>query len=112
MAKKKSDLMHGTLALLILKLVEGRELNGYAIGLQIRAITDEALNVDEGSLYPALYRMERQGWLVSAWGMSENNRRAKFYSITKLGLSQLGLEASNWAHFSDAVGKILDSGAQ
>ncbi len=72
-------------------------------------MTNEALTVDEGSLYPALYRMERRGWLTASWGTSPNNRRAKFYRITALGRKQLGLETSNWADFSEAVAKILGS---
>ena len=109
MGKAKSDLLHGTLELLVLKLLEREPMNGYAIGQRIRAVTDEALTVDEGSLYPALYRMERRGCLAASWGVSPNNRRAKFYRITALGRKQLGLETSNWADFSEAVTKILGS---
>ncbi len=110
MAKSKSDLLHGTLELLVLKLLEREPMNGYGIGQRIASVTDEALNVEEGSLYPALYRMERRGWLASKWGRSANNRRAKFYRITRRGLEQLGSERAAWADFSDAVKKILESG--
>lgn len=107
--KTKPDLLHGTLELLILKLIEEEPMNGYAIGQRIRSLTDERLIVDEGSLYPALYRMERRGWLTSKWGRSENNRRAKFYRITRPGRRQLGEEKAAWTDFSDAVTKILES---
>ena len=109
MAKKKSDHLHGTLELLILRLIEREPMNGYAIGQRMRTVTDEALIVDEGSLYPALYRLERRGLLTSSWGRSPNNRRAKFYRITALGRRQLGLEVANWTGFSDAVTKVLGS---
>lgn len=109
MGKGKSDLLRGTLELLVMKLLEHEPLNGYTIGQRIRSVTDEALSVDEGSLYPALYRMERYGWLSASWGKSENNRRAKFYSLTAEGQRQLGEERSNWADFSKAVAKILES---
>ena len=109
MGKTRSDLLHGTLELLVLKLLEREPMNGYAIGQRIRLITDEMLSVDEGSLYPAFYRMERRGWLASSWGTSANNRRAKFYRITATGRKQLGMETENWADFSEAVTKILGS---
>lgn len=109
MGKKRSDLLHGTLELLVLKLLEREPMNGYAIGQRIRLITDEMLTVDEGSLYPALYRMERRGWLASSWGTSVNNRRAKFYRISATGRKQLGAETENWVDFSEAVTKILGS---
>lgn len=107
--KSKPDLLHGTLELLVLKLLEHEPMNGYAVGRRIRSLTGDALVVDEGSLYPALYRMERRGWLTSRWGRSENNRRAKFYRITRAGLQQLGRERSAWDDFSEAVQKILES---
>ena len=109
MSKKKPDLLHGTLELLALKLLEREPMNGYSLGQQIRSITDHALSVDEGSLYPALYRMERRGWLTASWGITPKNRRAKFYRITSAGRKQLGLETSHWANFSEAVAKILGS---
>lgn len=108
MTKKKSELLHGTLELLILKLVEGEPMNGYGIGVQIQEITDDALRVEEGSLYPALYRMERRGWLKSSWQATENNRRAKYYRITPAGRRQLHQELARWGEFSAAVTKILD----
>lgn len=109
MSKAGRDLLHGTLDLLVLKLVEREPMNGYAIGQRIRSLTGDALVVDEGSLYPALYRMERRGLLASTWGRSENNRRAKFYRLTRAGRTQLGSETGAWADFTDAVQKILES---
>ena len=107
MPRTKSDLLHGTLELLILQLVDEGPLNGYAIGQRIEELTQDALRVDEGSLYPALYRMEKRGWLKSSWGVSENNRRAKFYKITSAGQKRLASERANWLSFSSAVEKIL-----
>ena len=107
MARSKSELLHGTLELLILKLLESGSLNGYAIGRRIEEVTDDALRVEEGSLYPALYRMVRKGWLKTTWGASENNRRAKFYRLTTAGRRQLADETANWTDFTTAVGKIL-----
>lgn len=109
MVKGKSDLLHGTLELLLLKLLEVEPMNGYGAGRRIQELTDDALRVDEGSLYPALYRMERRGWLKSAWRQSENNRRAKYYRVTRRGLEQLHAESENWADFTTAVSKILES---
>ena len=107
MVRNKSELLHGTLELLILKLLEVEPMNGYGIGRRIQELTDDALRVDEGSLYPALYRMQRRGWLTSTWRQSENNRRARYYRITRRGLKQLHVEAANWADFTTAVTKIL-----
>jgi PadR family transcriptional regulator PadR len=107
MARTKSDLLHGTLELLILQLVDDEPMNGYAIGQRIEELTHDALSVDEGSLYPALYRMEKRGWLKSSWGVSENNRRAKFYEMTRSGRRRLESERANWTSFASAVEKIL-----
>jgi PadR family transcriptional regulator PadR len=104
-----NDLLHGTVELLVLKLLEREPMNGYAIGQRIRSLTGDALVVDEGSLYPALYRMERRGLLASSWGRSENNRRAKFYRLTRAGRKQLGAELGAWTDFTEAVQKILES---
>ena len=109
MTRTKSDLLHGTLELLILRLVGVEPMNGYGIGKRIEELTQDALSVDEGSLYPALYRMERRGWLKSSWGVSENNRRAKFYQITRTGRTRLESERANWTSFSSAVEKILEA---
>jgi len=107
MERSKSDLLHGTLELLVLQLLENEAMNGYGIGRRIEELTQDALSVDEGSLYPALYRMERRGWLKSSWGVSENNRRAKFYKITRTGRTRLESESANWMSFAAAVEKIL-----
>lgn len=107
MGRTKSDLLHGTLELLVLRLLENEAMNGYGIGQRIEELTHDALSVDEGSLYPALYRMERRGWLKSSWGVSENNRRAKFYKITRAGRTRLESESANWMSFAAAVEKIL-----
>ena len=107
--KEKADLLHGALELLILKLLDGERLHGYALGQRIRVLTDDALSVDEGSLYPALYRLESRGWVTASWGRSENNRRAKYYRVTRLGKRQLGREQQAWLDFTTAVGKILQS---
>jgi len=108
-ARGRSELLHGTLELLVLKLVEVEPMNGYGIGRRIQELTHDGLRVDEGSLYPALYRMERRGWLKSSWRQSENNRRAKYYRITRRGLERLQVEYRNWTDFSSAVTKILES---
>ena len=107
MGRTKSDLLPGTLELLVLRLLENEAMNGYGIGQRIEELTQDALSVDEGSLYPALYRMERRGWLKSSWGVSENNRRAKFYRITRAGRRRLESESANWMSFAAAVEKIL-----
>ncbi len=112
MGRTKSELLHGTLELLVLRVVESEPMNGYAVGRRIENLTEDAaspLSVDEGSLYPALYRMERRGWLISSWGMSENNRRAKFYRITRSGRKRLASERANWTSFAETVAKILES---
>lgn len=109
MGKSKPDHLHGALEMLILKLLEPEPLSGWTVGQRIRAITADKLIVEEGSLYPALYRMERRGWIAARWGRSQNNRRAKFYRLTAEGRQQLGVETSAWSDFSEAVAKILAS---
>lgn len=109
MAKDKSDLLQGTLDMLILKALQLQPMHGFGISVRIRQISDEVLRVEQGSLYPALYRLEEQGWITSAWGVSENNRRAKFYEITKLGRKQLAAETANWERLSIAVNQILNT---
>lgn len=84
-------------------------MNGYAIGRRIQALTEDELTVEEGSLYPALYRMQRRGWLKADWGTSENNRRAKFYRLSRAGRKQLEKETADWGSFAAAVDKILGS---
>jgi PadR family transcriptional regulator PadR len=100
-------LLPGTLDLLILKSVSLGELHGYAVLLRIEQITGGALHIQQGALYPALYRLEDQGLLESEWGTSENNRRAKFYRLTSAGRARLGQEMASWNRLADAMGLAL-----
>jgi len=99
--------MQGTLELLILKILSRQQMHGYGIAQQIHQAVDDLLKVEDGSLYPALYRMEERGWISSAWGTSDNNRRAKFYKITKVGKQQLAAQTDNWQRVSRAMMKVL-----
>ena len=107
MANSRTDLMQGTLELLILKTLSRDSMHGYGIAQRIHAAVDDLLKIEDGSLYPALYRMEERGWITSEWGLSENNRRAKFYKLTKAGRKQLDGERANWERVSQAVTRIL-----
>jgi PadR family transcriptional regulator, regulatory protein PadR len=107
MAKPKVDLLQGTLDLLILKTVALEPMHGYGISQRIQQISKDVLRVQQGSLYPALYRLEQQGWISSEWSTSENNRRAKYYRLTKAGRKQLEAETSDWERLSAAVAQIL-----
>jgi PadR family transcriptional regulator PadR len=109
MAKARTDLMQGTLELLILKTLSRESMHGYGIAQRIHESVNDLLKVEDGSLYPALYRMEDRGWITSEWGVSENNRRAKFYSLTRAGRKQLDAEASNWERISRAITRILQT---
>jgi PadR family transcriptional regulator PadR len=109
MANVRTDLMQGTLELLILKTLARDSMHGYGIAQRIHEAVDDLLKVEDGSLYPALYRMEERGWVNSEWGLSENNRRAKFYKLTKAGRKQLDSESANWQRVSQAVTKILQT---
>lgn len=109
MAIVRTDLMQGTLELLILKTLSRDSMHGYGIAQRIHEAVDDLLKVEDGSLYPALYRMEERGWVNSEWGLSENNRRAKFYKLTKAGRKQLDSESANWERVSQAVTKILQT---
>ncbi len=102
-----SELLHGTLDTLVLKILSWGPRHGYGIARWIQQTTDDALRVEEGSLYPALYRMERKGWIETEWGLSETGRKVKFYSLTRPGRKQLALELARWQRFTTAVGKIL-----
>ena len=99
--------MHGTLDALSLKTLAGTPRHGYGIGRFIEETTDEAVVVEEGSLYPALYRMERRGWIEAEWGTSELGRRAKFYRLTEQGRAQLAAETATWTRFAAGVSKVL-----
>ena len=107
MAKSKSDHLQGTLALLVLKSLEQGPMHGWGVTLHIESVSKEVLRVEEGSLYPALHRMEQQGWIASEWGVSENNRRARFYRLTVAGRRQLAAEENKWQEISNAVGLVL-----
>jgi PadR family transcriptional regulator PadR len=109
MANTRTDLMQGTLELLILKTLTREHMHGYGIAQRIHEAVDDLLKVEDGSLYPALYRMERRGWIASEWGASENNRRAKFYKLTRAGRQQLAAQSVNWERISQAVTKVLQS---
>jgi transcriptional regulator len=102
-------LLQGTLELLILEALSRGAAHGYGIARWIELATDDALRVEEGSLYPALHRMARKGWVESEWGVSENNRRAKFYSLTKAGRAQLAEKARGWNRMVNVVAKVLST---
>jgi transcriptional regulator len=102
-----TDMLHGTLDALILKTLTWGERHGYAIAQWIEEATDEAVVVEEGSLYPALYRMERRGWIEAEWGTSELGRKAKFYRITAKGRRQLASDTAEWSRFAAGVSKVL-----
>ena len=107
MTTAKSELLQGTLDLLILKTLAPGALHGYAIAQRIQERSDDVLVVEEGSLYPCLYRMEAKGWIAAEWGKSENNRRAKFYSLTRAGRKQLEEEAALWGRLVRAITLVL-----
>ena len=104
---KPPDLVQGTLDLLILKILALEPLNGWAISLRLKQVSGEVLQVSDGSLYPALHKLEQQGWITAEWKASENNRRAKFYSLTRLGRKHLGKEAANWSRLSAAISRVV-----
>jgi transcriptional regulator len=101
------NLLQGTLDLLVLRVLVAGPLHGYAISRRLAELSEEWLSVDEGSLYPCLYRMEKKGWIRSEEGRSENNRRARFYALTKAGTAQLEAEQEGWQRFQLAVGRVL-----
>ena len=103
----QADILPGTLDLLILKAVSLGELHGYAVLLRIEQISGGALQIQQGALYPALYRLEHQGLIDSEWGTSDNNRRAKFYRLTPAGRKRLGEETASWSRLADAVAMVL-----
>jgi transcriptional regulator len=108
MAPQKNDILQGTLALLVLRtLASRRRMHGYAITTHIQRTSADLLRVEEGSLYPALHRMEQQGWLRSSWGTTEKNREARFYALTAQGRRQLALEEQSWARLTEGVGRVL-----
>ena len=110
MTKAKSDQLQGSLALLVLKTLEQGPMHGWGITLHILSVSNDVLRVEEGSLYPALYRMERERWIAGEWGVSENNRRARFYRLTALGRKQLARERESWQKINGAVSLVLEYG--
>ena len=104
---RPSDLVQGTLDLLILKIVALQPLHGWAISQRLKQISGDVLQVSDGSLYPALHKLEQQGWIQSEWKPSENNRRARFYSLTRLGRRHLEREAANWERISTAISGVI-----
>ena len=104
---KPADLVQGTLDLLILKILALEPMHGWAISLRLRSISGDVLQVSEGSLYPALHKLEQEGWIKAQWKQTENNRRAKFYSLTRLGRRHLDAEAANWDRLSSAISQVV-----
>jgi transcriptional regulator len=104
---KSMDLLQGTLDLLILKALALGPMHGYGVSLRIAQLSKDDLQVQQGSLYPALHRLEQQGWIGSEWGVSDNNRKAKFYSLTEAGRQQLDVETENWTRLAAAIGFVL-----
>jgi transcriptional regulator len=109
MAQQKTDLLQGTLDLIVLKLLRAGPANGWELTQSIQVVSKGALDVNYGSLYPALRRLEAKGWLKGRWGTSDNNRRARFYELTAAGLTQLEAERREWEKFQQALGLILRS---
>ena len=110
MTADRLDLPQGTLALLILRTLALEPQHGWAIAERIRQVSSDVLQIQQGSLYPALHRLERRGWIKARWGASENNRRAKYYALTQRGRRQLVTELDDWRTLSAAVGQVLDMG--
>jgi transcriptional regulator len=107
--RTNSNQLHGTLDMLVLKILASGPLHGYAIAVQIERRSNDVLHVEEGSLYPSLYRMERRGWLRSEWSRTDTGRRARFYELTAEGERQLAAETESWARLTTAVGSVLSS---
>jgi transcriptional regulator len=108
--KSKNDLLQGTLALLVLKTLRRGPMHGYGITLHIQRVSNDVLRVEEGSLYPALHRMEQDGWIEADWATSENNRRARYYRLTAKGRKQLADEEKSWERLTQAVASVLAVG--
>jgi PadR family transcriptional regulator PadR len=106
-AKPQNDVLQGTLALLVLKTLARGSKHGYGITLHIQMVSKDVLRVEEGSLYPALHRMEQDGWISAEWGTTENNRRARYYQLTSRGRKQLAEEEKSWAQLTEAVAHVL-----
>ena len=104
---KPADLVQGTLDLLLLKILALEPLHGWAISLRLKSLSSDVLQVSEGSLYPALHKLEQEGWIKAEWKTTENNRRAKFYALTRLGRKQLDTETANWERLSTAISYVV-----
>jgi PadR family transcriptional regulator PadR len=107
--ENRTELLQGTLDMLILKTLKQGPMHGYSIVRRIQQVSDDVLQVEEGSLYPSLQRMENRGWIDAEWGLSENNRRAKYYKLTRAGRKQLADEETNWARLSEAIAKVMQT---
>src|SRR5437764_4129839 len=107
MAKEKPDLVYGTLDMLILKALQHDARHGLAIADRIQQMSKDILRVEQGSLYPALYRLEAQGWIKAEWGLSDNNRKARFYSLTPMGQRQLAVEREHWMRIAAGINRVL-----
>ena len=112
MPKPSVDVLRGTLDLLILKAVSWGPSHGYSVARWIEQATDDVLRIEEGSLYPALHRLETRGWVATEWGLSDNNRRAKYYTLTATGRAQLRAEAATWTRYAEAVFAALNAPAR
>lgn len=104
---RSNDMLLGTLDLLLLKILALEPLHGWAISSRLKTISRDVLQVSEGSLYPALHKLEQEGWISAEWKQTENNRRAKFYSLTRLGRKHLAVESASWQRLSDAVSQVV-----
>ena len=109
MTSRETELLQGTLMMMILKTLSWGPMHGYAITRWLHSATDDVLRVEEGSLYPALRRLEERGWVTSEWGLSDNNRKARYYSLTPAGRAQLGAQVSEWNRLSAAVAKVVSA---
>ena len=112
MTPRPTSLLQGTLDLIVLQLLQAEPTNGYDLSLRIQATTRDVLNVNAGSLYPALYRLEKKGWIEASWGLSDNQRRAKFYRLTPEGRRYLRKNADVWSSFAQAVARVLSAKEQ
>lgn len=110
--KQKSEVLQGTLDLLVLKTLDTMgPMHGYGIAQRIQQVSEDVLQLNQGTLYPALLRLEQRGWVQSKWGVSENNRKARYYSVTRSGCKQLVEERANWDRVSGAIARLLEAGA-
>jgi PadR family transcriptional regulator PadR len=107
MARTNSDQLHGTLDMLVLKILDDGPMHGYAIALRLERLSGDVLSVEEGSLYPSLYRMEERGWLGSEWALTDTGRRARFYKLTRAGRAQLAAESKSWDRLTAAVQSVM-----